>query len=107
MGAELLTVQQHGGAGVDALKLQPDLLGVGVKGGLGEGGLVGAAAALVVVAAVLPVDMVPCMGQFHRRSLAVRTGKLPVFHQLGNSAHRCSPHRLVGVVGLFIFLQVL
>ena len=101
---DLGAVQGNGGAGVDTLKLQPDLLGVGVKGGLGEGGLVGAAAALIVVAAVLPVDMVPCMGQFHRRSLAVRTGKLPVFHQLGNSAHRCSPHRLVGAVGLFIFL---
>ena len=93
MGAELLTVQQHGGAGVDTLELQPHLLLCRVVHRCCKAGAVGAAAPPVIVAAVLTVPGVPCMGQLYGGGNAVRAGKLPVLHEL-----------CCGTVIFFVFL---
>ena len=82
-----LAVQRDIRTGVHALKLQPDLLGGRVKGGCRELRFVGADAAPVIVAAVLTVDVVPCVGQSHGGGFAVGAGELPVFHQLGRASH--------------------
>ena len=91
MGAELLTVQQYGGAGVDALKLQPYLLLCRVVHRCCKAGAVGAAAPPVIVAAVLTVPGVPCMGQLYGSGDAVRAGELPVLHELCNTTHPIPP----------------
>ena len=91
MGAELLTVQQYGGAGVDALKLQPYLLLCRVVHRCCKAGAVGAAAPPVIVAAVLTVPGVPCMGQLYGGGNAVRAGELPVLHELCNTTHPIPP----------------
>ena len=56
----------------------------------GKGGAVGAGAAPVIVAAVLAVFCVPCVGQLHQSGLAVRPGELPVLHELGDASHSFS-----------------
>ena len=91
MGAELLTVQQHGGAGVDTLELQPHLLLCRVVHRCCKAGAVGAAAPPVIVAAVLTVPGVPCMGQLYGSGNAVRAGELPVLHELCNTTHPIPP----------------
>ena len=91
MGAELLTVQQHGGAGVDTLELQPHLLLCRVVHRCCKAGAVGAAAPPVIVAAVLTVLGVPCMGQLYGGGNAVRAGELPVLHELCNTTHPIPP----------------
>ena len=91
MGAKLLTVQQHGGAGVDALKLQPYLLLCRVVHRCCKAGAVGAAAPPVIVPAVLTVPGVPCMGQLYGGGNAVRAGELPVLHELCNTTHPIPP----------------
>ena len=80
-------VQRDLGAGIHALKLQPDLLGILVKSGRRELRLVDAGAAPVVVAAVLAVDVVPGVRQVHGSGLTVGAGELPVLHQLGRASH--------------------
>ena len=91
MGCDLGAVQADLGAVAHSLKLQPDLLGSGVKGGRGEAGFISAAAAPVVVAAILAVDVVPGMGQVDRDGFAIRAGELPVFHQRGRASHSVPP----------------
>ena len=84
-------VQADLGAVAHTLELQPDLLGSGVKSGGREAGFIGAAAAPVVVAAILAVDVVPGMGQVDRDGFAIRAGELPVFHQRGRASHSVPP----------------
>ena len=96
VGADHRIIQHHGGAGIDPLKLQPDLLAFGVKGGTKKGFLILAAAPPVVVAAVLPVYIVPCVGQVQHNRLTARLGELPVGHQLDASAQG----------GFLLFLKV-
>ena len=87
VAGDLHPVQRDLGAGIHALKLQPDLLGILVKSGRRKPRLVDAGAAPVVVAAVLAVDVVPCVRQVHGSGLTVRAGELPVLHQLGRASH--------------------
>ena len=87
MAHDLLTVQRDPCAGVDALKLQPDLLRFSVISGGRKLRCIGAGAAPIIIATVLTVDVVPGMGQIHRSGFAVRPGELPVFHQLGRASH--------------------
>ena len=87
VAGDLHPVQRDLGAGIHALKLQPDLLGILVKSGRRKPRLVDAGAAPVVVAAVLAVDVVPGVRQVHGSGLTVRTGELPVLHQLGRASH--------------------
>ena len=84
-------VQADLGAVAHTLELQPDLLGSGVKSGGRKAGFIGAAAAPVVVAAILAVDVVPGMGQVDRDGFAIRAGELPVFHQRGRASHSVPP----------------
>ena len=108
MGAELLTVQQHSSAGVDALKLQPDLLLCRVKGRSRKAGAIGAGTPPVIVAAVLTVLGVPGVGQCYGSGHAVRAGKLPVLHKLCNTAHSIPPvFRCIPVIFPCIFLSLL
>lgn len=65
-------VQADLGAVAHTLELQPNLLGSGVKSGGRKAGFIGAAAAPVVVAAILTVDVVPGMGQVDRDGFAIR-----------------------------------
>ena len=97
VGADGPAVQQDLGAGVDALELEPDLLRSRVERRGGEGGAVGAGAAPVVVAAVLTVLRVPCVGQHDGCRGAVRPGELPVLHKLGNASHSFSSRVYRGV----------
>ena len=87
VGHDLVAVQHDFRAGVDALELQPDLLGLGVEGRRGEPCFVGAGAAPIIIAAVLTIDVVPGVRQIDGDGLAVRAGELPVFHQLGRASH--------------------
>ena len=87
MAGDLHPVQRDLGAGIHALKLQPDLLGILVKSGRRELRLVDAGAAPIVVAAVLAVDVVPGVRQVHGSGLTVGAGELPVLHQLGRASH--------------------
>ena len=91
MGSDLGAVQADLGAITHALKLQPYLLGGGVKGGRCEVYPVRAAAAPVVVAAILAVDVIPGMGQVDRGGVAVRPSELPVFHQRARASHSVPP----------------
>ena len=91
MSAELLTVQQHGGAGVDALKLQPDLLLFRVIHRSRKAGAIGAGTPPIIVVAVLSVHGVPSVGQRYGSGHAVRAGKLPVLHKLCNITHPIPP----------------
>ena len=84
---DLLAVQRNIGRSVDALKLQVDHLGSGVKAGAGKGFGVGAAAAPVVVAAVLAVDVVPGMGHVHGGDGLVRAAETPALVQTDLVAH--------------------
>ena len=77
MGAELLAVQQHGSAGVDALKLQPDFLRGCVELRRGKRGTVGAGTAPVVVSTVLTVLRVPCMRKRYGNCVSIRPCKFP------------------------------
>ena len=97
VGADGPAVQQDLGAGVDALELEPDLLRSRVERRSGEGSAVGAGAAPVVVAAVLTVLRVPCVGQRDGCRGAVRPGELPVLHKLGNASHSFSSRVYRGV----------
>ena len=90
VGADVPAVQQNFGAGIDALELQPNFLRSCVEHRSGKGGAVGAGAAPVIVAAVLAVDVVPCVRQVYGSGLTVRAGELPVLHQLGRASH-CAP----------------
>ena len=87
---DLLAVQRNVGRSVDALKLQVDHLGSGVKVGAGKGFGVGAAAAPVVVAAVLAVDVVPGMGHVHGGDGLVRAAETPALVQTDLVAHSFS-----------------
>ena len=108
MGAELLTVQQYGGAGIDALKLQPDLLLCRVKGRCCKAGAVGAGTPPVIVAAVLTVHGVPGVGQCYGSGHAVRAGELPVLHELCNTTHPIPPvFCCAPVIFPYIFLSLL
>ena len=108
MGAELLAVQQHGGAGIDALKLQPDLLLCRVKGWCCKAGAVGAGTPPIIVAAVLTIHCVPCVGQCYGSGHAVRAGELPVLHKLCNTTHPIPPvFRCAPVIFPYIFLSLL
>ena len=80
-------VQNHMGAGVDAVKLNPDLMGGGVKLGSSETGAVDAGAAPVVIAAVLTVAGVPGVRQVHRCGGAVGAGEFPALHDFGDFSH--------------------
>ena len=80
-------VQNHMGAGVDAVKLNPDLMGGGVKLGSSETGAVDAGAAPVVIAAVLTVAGVPGVRQVHRCGGAVGAGEFPTLHDFGDFSH--------------------
>lgn len=82
MAHDLLTVQRDPCAGVDALKLQPDLLRFSVISGGRKLRCIGAGAAPIIIATVLTIDVVPGMGQIHRSGFAVRPGELPVFISL-------------------------
>ena len=66
MAHDLLTVQRDPCAGVDALKLQPDLLRFSVISGGRKLRCIGAGAAPIIIATVLTVDVVPGMGQIDR-----------------------------------------
>ena len=79
------------GAGVDAVKLNPDLMGGGVKLGSSETGAVDAGAAPVVIAAVLPVDGVPGVGQGDGFVVSF-FGKNPVLVQKNGLAHNMTPY---------------
>ena len=108
MGAELLTVQPHGGAGIDALKLQPDLLLCRVKGRCCKAGAVDAGAPPVIVTAVLSIHGVPSVGQCYGSGHAVRAGELPVLHKLCNTTHPIPPvFCCAPVIFPYIFLSLL
>ena len=91
VGTDFLAVQQHGGAGIDALKLQPDLLLCRVIRRCCKAGAVGAGTTPVIVAAVLTVLGVLGVGQFYGSGHAVRAGELPVLHELCNTTHPIPP----------------
>ena len=108
MSAELLTVQQHGSAGIDALKLQPDLLLFRVKGRCCKAGAVGAGTPPVIVTAVLSIHGVPSVGQCYGSGHAVRAGELPVLHKLCNITHPIPPvFCCAPVIFPYIFLSLL
>ena len=84
---DLPAVQRHVRGGVDALKFQIHCLGGRVEVRPGKAAGVGAAAAPVVVAAVLAVDVVPGMGHIHRDNLLVGAAEAPALVQRNFVAH--------------------
>ena len=82
-----MAVQLHIGAGIHALKLQIHILRRRVESGHGEVLLIGAGAAPVVVAAILPVHSVPGVGDIHRAGVSLRAGEGPLFIQIDPCSH--------------------
>jgi hypothetical protein len=92
MAHNSLPVQGHLGRGVDTGKFQVYHLVLPVKFRAGKGFFVGAGTTEIIIAAVLPVQRIPGMGNIHPGNGPFRTGKGPiVIQKLQHSHKRVSP----------------
>ena len=97
MCADSFPVEKHLTLGVDAVELEIDPL-VFRKGRLCKLLFIGAEAALIIVAAVLPVNRVPGMWDADRLLLSLRAGKIPAGIEIDNLPHRFSPFYTIPII---------